>query len=195
MSILERLEQSGMQAYELTFEDVLEEREDRKAARQAARANPEAPKPHRIAESRPHLARLSRMVRDTVMMRAKLAAGILPRDRSQDENSSGASLPKKPVDPRERHVCDFLVDIILKTPHVAVDRAVHQQIPILVKEHLESDPEFEHSGSEIVAAICDQFKIPYDLAQMSNDLIFPINHPERKARPHAFDHGHDPPPP
>jgi hypothetical protein len=134
------------------------------------------------------------MVRDTVMMRAKLAAGILPRDRSQDENTGGARPAKKPRDPREKPIEDYLLDIILKTPHVAVNRAAHQQIATRVDELLKSDPDFEYTGSMIVATVCDEFKIPYDLAQMSNDLIFPLNHPERKARPHAFGNGHDPPP-
>jgi hypothetical protein len=160
IAILQRLAELGMQLAELA------------AARALQDAQPEAgapEKPRRTTDPSLLFTRLARTVRDTIAMKARIAANIiLPV-------SPEAAKTRK--DPRRPFIAAEFDRAVATSDYPKIDRpALRREIDDRLTEALAADPDCLVAGGEFVMTICKEFGLDFDIAQFADELLVPPGH-------------------
>ncbi len=163
-------------------------------AKEAQKTPPEA----RTARPDPVLtfARISRCVKDTLVLEARFEAGILPPATREETESESDNDPRRPV------IKNFILGLIEKTPQPkSIKAGFRQQLDPLITECLEDDLEQDHPPGAIVLDICQELGIPCTTAQMPDELLHRLHRQPTEAEKDSVAtevyrriYGHDPPP-
>jgi hypothetical protein len=169
LDMLQELAELGMQLARL-------------AARQAQQDEPAEPPRPRRADPRLIFLRLSSTIRDTIILKTRLAAGILPpppRQPREPGSKPQQSAAAEPEDPRRALILRYFregIDLTRQKSKIATS----QQI---VEEHVDAelakDPEARRPGRDILLRLCKSLDLPFYASRMHADLRRPP--PIRKA--------------
>jgi hypothetical protein len=195
--MLEELEVMVMHITRLTYHQLVEESEARKAPQnQAPDAAPTPPARRPTESTRTVFYRLVRFFRDTVKLRASLAAGEIPRfarpripndsfpnDRrlrdsmTGTESSENADSPQPPaeIDPRVDPVAAYVFSAAKAAPRNRRKPEILRRIPTRLAETILADPNLTLTGAEIALKLCKEFHLPYNIAKMNQDPILSRN--------------------
>ena len=106
--------------------------------------------------------RLAAVVRDCIALEARLAAGL-----TNTRATSTRALPRE-ADPR-RAPLRAILD--LATQNHPARAALNRDITARLEEHLQADPFQTINPAQILDAICDEFGVDLDLANISDDHL------------------------
>ena len=124
--------------------------------------------------------RLAAVVRDCIALEARLAAGL-----TNTRATSTRALPRE-ADPR-RAPLRAILD--LATQNHPARAALNRDITARLEEHLQADPFQTINPAQILDAICDEFAVQLDLANLSDDSLHAVcgtqEGPEENPHPRA----------
>ena len=106
--------------------------------------------------------RLAAVVRDCIALEARLAAGL-----TNTRATSTRALPRE-ADPR-RAPLRAILD--LATQNHPARAALNRDITARLEEHLQADPFQTINPAQILDAICDEFGVDLDLANIADDHL------------------------
>jgi hypothetical protein len=111
--------------------------------------------------------RLAAVVRDCIMLEARLAGGLAPPRASTTRASSDRAHPR-PADPRRGLLREILTRATVNHP----DRAsLNRQIAARVEEHLQADPDQTLHPVEILEYIREEFQVEADWANLPDEYL------------------------
>ncbi len=188
IAVLDELTQLGMQLARMIVRQATKLNE---AEPEPVPADPDAPPPPKTPDHGLAFARVSRAIQGGIALKTRLANGETP-----PEDLIPAP-PPTADDPRRPAIAAYLHAAADAVPHHPNRRVLHQTIEARIDKGLAADPGFTLAGGDIVIPICKGLGLTYDLAQMHDDLVYPIGYVRKRRRPlddEDPDHGPDPPP-
>jgi hypothetical protein len=154
LAMLQRLGDYGMRLAEQAAEEALAEPRPH---------NDDATKRRRGPDPRNVFLRLSRFVKDIIVLEARLSAGQIPPPPRKTARTA--------ADPRVPAVHTLMNQIIETSPHApSIKAGFHNQLNDLIAQNIAADPDRHHQAASIVADICDELGL-------TNDTANPHGHP------------------
>jgi hypothetical protein len=140
-------------------------------------------------------ARIARVIQTGITLKNRLVAGQAPPE------PAAPAMPETASDPRRPSIAAYLHKLVDALPHHPNARVLHRTIEARIDKLLAADPGYTLRGSDIVIPICTDLGLPYDLAKMHDDLIFPVGRTRKRRipklglddEPDIEANGHDPP--
>jgi len=160
IAMLQRLAELAMQLAEITVASALKE------------AQPEAGTAEKTRRADPALVftRLARTVRDTIALKVKISATIVPAE------SPEAAKTRK--DPRRPFIAAEFDRAVATSDYPKIDRpALRREIDDRLTEALAADPDYQVAGGEFVMTICNEFGLEFEVAKFADELLVPPGHP------------------
>jgi hypothetical protein len=161
-----------MQLAELAASQALEEHK-------SSPENPD-PRPPRRADPRLVFLRLSRTIRETITLKIRLAAGILPeqpRPRPQPATPPATQAASPPEDPRRPLIIRYFREAIDLTRQKRKTPITHQHIEHHVDTELAKDPQHSLNGRAVLQNICKSLELPFYANRIHADLLRPPRTP------------------
>jgi hypothetical protein len=160
--MLQELAELGMQLARLAVEQAQQD--------QAA----EPPRPGR-ADPRLIFLRLSSAIRETIVLKTRLAAGILPPaprpPREPKTQPQHIEAPHQPEDPRRPLILRYFsegIDLTRQKSKIATSRQIVENH---IDAELAKDPEARLAGRDILLKICKSLDLPFYANRMHSDLL------------------------
>jgi hypothetical protein len=161
LAMLQRLADFGMRLAERAAEEALAE--PAQHTETAAKSRRRGPDPRYV------FLRLSRFVRDIIVLEARLAAGKRP---PAPRNTSRGS-----ADPRAPAIRNFMNEIIEASPLApSIKAGFHNQLNDLIAQCIAADPDRHHPAASIVASICEELGLACDTANLADHRPAPPDH-------------------
>jgi len=167
LDMLQELAELGMQLAHLATQQALQDQ-----------ASPSTETP-RLKRPDPRLIflRLSHAIRQTIILKTRLAAGILPPPprppRASKPQPSEMEAPHKPEDPRRPLILRYFregIDLAGQKSKIATS---HQIVEDHIDAELAKDPRRRLPGRTILLNICKSLDLPFYASRMHNDLRRP----------------------
>lgn len=151
LAMLQRMADFGMRLAEQAAEEALA---DPPHSETAAKPRRRGPDPRYV------FLRLSRFVRDIIVLEARLAAGKLPPAPRTTSRSS--------ADPRASVVRQVMKCAIKTSPHApSIKAGFHNQLEDLIAQAIATDPDRHHTTASIVASICEELGLTEETPNMA----------------------------
>jgi len=138
----------------------------------------------RRADPRLIFLRLSRTIRDTIILKIRLAAGLPPEVPRTRRNPAPPPAPEAaqapaiqaaapPEDPRRPHIIRYFREAIDITRQKRKTPITHQHIEDRINTALANDPHRTLPGGTILRSICKSLELPFYASRMHTDLLRP----------------------
>ncbi len=167
------------QAPELTARDLDMLQELAELGMQLARLAVQQAQQDQATEPRPRRAdrhlifiRLSTTIRETIVLRTRLAAGILPPPPRVPKGQPTEAL-NKPEDARRPLILRYFRDGIDLTQQKSKIATSQQIIETHIDAELAKDPDHRLAGRDILLKICKSLDLPFYANRMPGDLLRP----------------------
>jgi hypothetical protein len=158
LDLLQELAELGMQLARL-------------AVQQAQQDQATEPRPRR-ADPRLIFLRLSTTIRETIVLKTRLAAGILPPPPREPKAPPAEAL-NKPEDARRPLILRYFRDGIDLTHQKSKIATSQQIIETHIDAELAKDPDHRRPGRDILLKICKSLDLPFYANRMPPDLLRP----------------------
>jgi hypothetical protein len=188
IAALDELTQLGMQLARLIVRAATKLHEAEPEP-EPAKADPAAPPRPKTPDYGLAFARVSRAVQTGITLKTRLANGQIP-----PEDPAIPTQPETASDPRRPAIAAYLHGLADAVPHHPNRRALHHTIEARIDKGLAADPGYTLAGGDIVIPICKGLGLTYNLAQMHDDLVYPVGYVRKHRRPldDEDDFGEDP---
>jgi len=184
IAVLDELTQLGLQLARLMCRAATKflEAEPEPPAQGADPKTPSRPSPpDRAPAFAPAFAhafgRIARVIQTGITLKNRLVARQAPPE------AAPPAMPETASDPRRPAIAAYLHKVVDALPHHPNPRVLHRTIEARIDKLLATDPGYTLRGSEIVIPICTDLGLPYDLAKMHDDLIFPVGRTRKRRIP------------
>jgi hypothetical protein len=141
----------------------------------------EPPRPRR-ADPRLIFLRLSTAIRETIILKTRLAAGILPpppraprEPKTQPQPIEAAHQPEDPRRPLIRRYFSEAIDLTRQKSKIATSQAI---VETHIDAELAKDPDHRRPGRDILLKICKSLDLPFYANRMHADLLRPPQIPK-----------------
>ncbi len=169
IAVLDELSRLGMQLARLMVRQA--------EVAQDAQLDPAAKTAGHAPAFAPAFASISRAIQSGIALRSRLAAGQTPPEEAAPVQ------PETANDPRRPSIAAYLHKVVDALAHHPNRRVLHHTIEARIDKLLAADPGYTVPGSDIVIPICTALGLPYDLAKMHDDLIFPVGRTRKRRIP------------
>jgi hypothetical protein len=167
LDMLQELAELGMQLARL-------------AVQQAQQDQATAPSTTRRADPSLVFLRLSTTIRDTIILKTRLAAGILPAQPRQprEPKTQPIEAAQQPQDPRRALILRYFREGIDLTRQKSKIATSQQIVETHIDAELAKDPEARRPGRDILLKICKSLDLPFYANRMHSDLLRPPPFPK-----------------
>ncbi len=169
LDMLQELAELGMQLARLAVQQAQQE--------QAT----EPPRPKRADPSLVFL-RLSSAIRDTIVLKTRLAAGILPAPPRPPREAKTQPQPiaaaQQPQDPRRALILRYFREAIDLTRQKSKIATNQQVVETHIDAELAKDPDHRRPGRDILLRICKSLDLPFYASRIHSDLLRPPQIPK-----------------
>jgi hypothetical protein len=164
LDLLQELAELGMQLARLAAQEALQDQAQQEAQ----------PSRTRRADPRLVFLRLSNAIRQTIILKTRIAAGILPPPprppRTSKTQPPGMEGERKPEDPRRPLILRYFREGIDLTRQKSKIATSHQIVEDHIDAELAKDPQHRLPGRAILRNICKSLDLPFYASRMHSDL-------------------------
>jgi hypothetical protein len=171
--MLQELAELGMQLARLAVQQ----------AQQAQQDQATTPNTTRRADPSLVFLRLSTAIRDTIVLKTRLAAGILPapprpprEPKTQPQNHAHPT--EAPQDPRRALILRYFREGIDLTRQKSKIATSQQVVETHIDAELAKDPDHRRPGRDILLRICKSLDLPFYASRIPSDLLRPPQIPK-----------------
>jgi len=165
--MLQELAELGMQLARLAVQQAQQE---------------QATEPPRLRRADPSLVflRLSSAIRDTIVLKTRLAAGILPAPPRppREANTQPIAAAQQPQDPRRALILRYFREAIDLTRQKSKIATNQQIVETHIDAELAKDPDHRRPGRDILLRICKSLDLPFYASRIHSDLLRPPQIPK-----------------
>jgi len=144
----------------------------RLAAQEAQKDQATEPTRSRRADPMLIFLRLSTAIRETIILKTRLAAGTLPR-AAREPKTQNLQASHQPEDPRRPLILRYFregIDLTSRKSKIATSQHI---IETHIDAELAKDPQHRLPGRDILLKICKSLDLPFYATRMHNDLLHP----------------------